>query len=608
MRPLQAQRGVSTKSQLFNSLKVYLNNKNRLQPIIGLDSITECVKAGTQHNELLYLCEVCVCRLSKADTRNHIMGSLHRYNYIKAWHPRLVSEWEEKSDLSKLAWPLMDMARVLEGEEGPGQVQWLEVEEAVYQMMATHSENAAVTLVRILKDGQGRGEPASFLDSYLGTEPLIGLFRVVECRSEEGHTYCFLCHCCRIRSNKKDIIDHLTKSSHLVNYLMETHPDKVGVMIADINANYPLLQSLAKKVEQEEGRGELKVVNAPGSLCNLLTGKSYHWCIKILFNGWAHTDIRKQKIAVEGPSESETSGEVMPQKNAVLQSQRPKTLAAKRKGTNTVFNVRLPLTKGSLLLERSSFNTDDPAASSTYSPSPDWDLTPVPQSQWERSDLDYDAALFDVDPTQHTSRPQRGGDAAPGPYMGPESNFEFPPHRDVDGYHKGNEHFSQAGNLAVSKYQKVKREDNRTGQRGYQERSWQEFYDGRQNRGPQTKWPSPTVPHAQVLSPWNYYCEREASRAEQWYDWTPQSGVGTTDVSQRYCYQQRPSATQGHAGFPTGRSGEPAAPSDAAWFSVPPCLGDPLAHGGGGAPHPAVQLLEMEQRFFPTYMGGHHWS
>lgn len=47
-----------------------------------------------------------------------------------------------------------------------------------------------------------------------------GLFRVVECRSEDGHTYCFLCHCCRVRSNKKDIIDHLTSSSHLRNYLV----------------------------------------------------------------------------------------------------------------------------------------------------------------------------------------------------------------------------------------------------------------------------------------------------------------------------------------------------------------------------------------------------
>ncbi|KAM8840702.1 uncharacterized protein AB9W97_001390 isoform 1-T4 [Spinachia spinachia] len=603
MRPLQAQQGVSTKSQLFNSLKVYLNNKNRLQPIIGLDSITECVKAGTQHNEMLYLCEVCRCRLNKADTRNHIMGSLHRYNYIKAQHPCLVSEWEEKSDLSKLAWPLMDMARVLEGEEGPGQVQWLEVDEAVYQKMATHSENAAVTLIRILKDRQGRGETAGFLDRYQGTEPLIGLFRMVECRSEEGHTYCFLCHCCRIRSNKKDIIDHLTKSSHLVNYLMETHPEKVGVMIADIDANYSLLRSLAKKVEQEEGRGELKVVNAPGSLCRLLTGKSYHWCIKRLFNGWAHTDIRKRKIAVEGPSESQTSDEVILKEGAGLLSQWPKTLAAKRRGTNTVFNVRLPLTKGSMLLERSSFNTDGPAAASTYSP--DWGLNPVPESQWEGCDLDCDAGSFDVDPTQHTPQPQRDfrpGDT--GQYMRPESNFEFPPNGDLDGYHKDNAHFNQAENFAVSKYQKVNGEDNRTGRHGYQERS----------RGPRTEWLSPAVPYARALSPYNNYCRQEASHAEQWYDSTSESNVGTTDVSQCHCYQQRPSATQGHGGFPTAiggqraLSGESAAHSDAAWFGVPPCLEDPLAHGHGGAPHPAVQLREMEQRLFPTYMGGHHWS
>lgn len=48
----------------------------------GLGSIIECMKAGAQNKQALYLCEVCVCRLSKADMRNHITGSLHRYNYI----------------------------------------------------------------------------------------------------------------------------------------------------------------------------------------------------------------------------------------------------------------------------------------------------------------------------------------------------------------------------------------------------------------------------------------------------------------------------------------------------------------------------------------------
>lgn len=33
-----------------------------------------------------------------------------------------MSEWKEDSDLSKLAWPLMEKAKILEGKEGPGDV------------------------------------------------------------------------------------------------------------------------------------------------------------------------------------------------------------------------------------------------------------------------------------------------------------------------------------------------------------------------------------------------------------------------------------------------------------------------------------------------------
>jgi len=40
---------------------------------------------------------------------------------------------------------------------------------------------------------------------------------------------------------------------------MEIHPEDVEVMMADMNDDYPLLHSLAKKVEEEEGRGELQV-------------------------------------------------------------------------------------------------------------------------------------------------------------------------------------------------------------------------------------------------------------------------------------------------------------------------------------------------------------
>ncbi len=42
---------------------------------------------------------------------------------------------------------------------------------------------------------------------------------------------------------------------------METHREQVEVMMAYIEDNYQRLLSLARKVEQQEGRGEMKVLN-----------------------------------------------------------------------------------------------------------------------------------------------------------------------------------------------------------------------------------------------------------------------------------------------------------------------------------------------------------
>ncbi|KAK1880710.1 High affinity nerve growth factor receptor [Dissostichus eleginoides] len=439
MQPVEAQKGVSTKSQLLDSLKVYLNNKSRLQPIIGLGSIIECVKAGTHNKEILFLCEVCVCQLNKADMRNHIMGSLHRYNYIKAWHPHLVSEWKEKSDLSKLAWPLMEMAKTLEGKEGPGDVQWLELEDAVYQRIATHSEN-----------DENR---SSSLNGYTGTEPLVGLLRVVECRGEDGRTYCFLCHCCRVRANENDIIDHLTRTSHLINYLMETHPEQVEVILADINDDYQLLVSLAMEVEKEEGRGEMKVVKTPESLGIQLTGKSYHWCVKMMSNGRKHPDIQMPKRA--------NKDQGMPEKCAVVLSQWPKSRSAKRKMrgvTNPVFKVSLPLTKGSLLLKRSPFIMDSLPVSSAFPHSPDSDLPESPEFHSEDPEVDYDTESFAINPAEQSVQHQQdrhSGEGQAGPFMEPERNVTVTPYQQMDGHYNGNEYFNPSKDITRTTYQKV---------------------------------------------------------------------------------------------------------------------------------------------------------
>uniref|UniRef100_A0A1A8LGA4 Uncharacterized protein n=2 Tax=Nothobranchius pienaari TaxID=704102 RepID=A0A1A8LGA4_9TELE len=399
----------SDKSQLFNSLKSYLNDKTRRQPYIGLRSIVECVNVGSDNRETLYLCEVCVRRVTKADIRNHIQGSRHIFSYIKTCHPHLAYKWQKDADLSMLARPLIELATVVERKEGTGEVQLFEVPDAVYQKMATESEHYAVALINVLRDrganqgvvsemlslhypiesqrvvlltqtqpedtkphkasaqNEGLPPPAphtkntqtstknsrSSVENFSGGTPPIGLSRVVGFKSECGRLQCFLCHCCRIRSSTHDITDHLTSSSHLFNYLMETHPSLLEGMSENSEADFHLLPSLAHKVEQLEGRGQMEIVNVPESFCKQLSGKSYHWCLRMQSSGWVDLNVPVKKEAVKGvakPAESRI--------NTIAMGRRvKKKKRRRRKGEiNTVFNIRMPVHKGAVLVERTSFN------------------------------------------------------------------------------------------------------------------------------------------------------------------------------------------------------------------------------------------------------------
>ncbi|XP_050993249.1 uncharacterized protein si:ch211-199g17.2 isoform X2 [Labeo rohita] len=126
-----ASNGPGCHSHLYNSIRSYLHNPNRAQPIIGLSSITEVL---TYNQPALYFCDVCVLRITKADIRNHIMGSIHRYNYIKSHH---AHGWTSDTDLTLLARPLMDIAKNVEKKEGTGDIQVLSVDEVIYKEMTS---------------------------------------------------------------------------------------------------------------------------------------------------------------------------------------------------------------------------------------------------------------------------------------------------------------------------------------------------------------------------------------------------------------------------------------------------------------------------------------
>ncbi|XP_056336520.1 uncharacterized protein si:ch211-199g17.2 [Danio aesculapii] len=114
-------------SHLYNSLRPYLDNRSRAQPIIGLNSITEVL---THRHPAVYFCDVCFLRMTKADVRNHIMGSIHKYNYTKSLHEH---GWRSDTDLTLLARHLMEIAKMVEKKEGTGDIQVLCVDEVVYK-------------------------------------------------------------------------------------------------------------------------------------------------------------------------------------------------------------------------------------------------------------------------------------------------------------------------------------------------------------------------------------------------------------------------------------------------------------------------------------------
>ncbi|XP_043072926.1 uncharacterized protein si:ch211-199g17.2 [Puntigrus tetrazona] len=140
-------------SHLYNSIRSYLHNQNRAQPIIGLNSITEVL---AYNRTALYFCDVCILRITKADIRNHIMGSIHRYNYIKSHH---VHGWTSDTDLTLLARPLMDISKKVEKKEGTGDIQVLSVDEVIYKEMTSLPVPDAFAQMKKIKDQRNPNAP-----------------------------------------------------------------------------------------------------------------------------------------------------------------------------------------------------------------------------------------------------------------------------------------------------------------------------------------------------------------------------------------------------------------------------------------------------------------
>lgn len=328
-----------------------------------------------------------------------------------------------------------------------------------------------------------------------------------------------------------------------------------------------------------------------------------------------------------------TSVDGWPEKHDLVLSKWAQKMTTKRKKkrvTNTLFKVSLPLTKGAVLLERTSFSEDNLPVS--CAPSADQHLIPSPESQTEDFELDSDTGSFAVNHTECTSMCENkqlqqdlyNEDGGTGQYMEPERNLRVTLHQEMDGYYCDNEYISQSEDVTGTRDQKVYAERDYNRQHGSQERPSTSFNKNLKNEGLKTQNERlcPAVSHTQGWTSYKSSYAGKEGYAEQWYNAESLSKTGTgvevsneegqmemsSDATSHY-YQRKPQyMAQDHASFVPGSvghsslSGELVPNLDAVRVSMYPFLGDCHAYRASTAPAPRTQIHEIEQRQLQTYM------
>lgn len=326
-----------------------------------------------------------------------------------------------------------------------------------------------------------------------------------------------------------------------------------------------------------------------------------------------------------------TSVQAMPEKHDVVPSkwaQKVTTRGKKRRVSSTVFKVSLPLTKGAVLLERTSFSEDNLPVSCAHSPSANQHLIPSPESETE----DRHTGSFAINHTECTSmcatsqlqQDLCNEDGGTGQYVGPEGNLTVTLPQEVDGYYNDNEYFSQSEDVTWSRDQKAYAETNYNRQHGSQERTSTNFNTDLKNQGLQTQNEglSLAVSHTQDWTSYKPSYSGKEGFAEQRYNAVSLSKTGTgVEVSSEegqkemssdatlHHYQRQPQyMARDHASFVPGSvghrslSGELVPHLDAVRVSMYPYLGDCRAPSASNAPGAWTQVHEIEQRPLQTYM------
>ncbi|XP_035287318.1 uncharacterized protein LOC118234697 isoform X1 [Anguilla anguilla] len=316
-------------SQSFQKLWDYLKNKERQEPVIGLDAVLECTSDDLPPH---YLCEACSEKMTMDLIIDHLISPRHRYQYLKLQH--LLSSSEEKTGLN--AGSLKESAFTVEKERGFGEAQVLELDAEQYKEIVSSSINVALNRLQTIQKQQSDLQPlvtseqklvkgqkvqshaaspapkqaseskairknvntqeptdepslnvkrtgkslfvgqpdetpvSKLLDNYLKSKqrkvPVIGLSSLIEYHGDNKPNF-LECKTCYKTVPINGVIGHLIGPTHRYKYIKSKHPDLLEGWSENpsMTNNIQKLHTIAELVEKKEGWGQFKVLKLEDS-------------------------------------------------------------------------------------------------------------------------------------------------------------------------------------------------------------------------------------------------------------------------------------------------------------------------------------------------------
>lgn len=152
----------------------YLKNKERQEPVIGLDAVIECTSDKLPP---YYLCKTCSEKMSQDFIVDHITNPCHRFQYLKS--QELLSS-VEKNGLN--AGAIKERAVTVEKERGFGEAQVLELDATQYQEIVSSSTEVALKMLQTIQEQQ------SDLQHLVTSEPKLDIQRIVNMQEPMDET------------------------------------------------------------------------------------------------------------------------------------------------------------------------------------------------------------------------------------------------------------------------------------------------------------------------------------------------------------------------------------------------------------------------------------